>query len=118
MSAAGVVCRSSAGASELAKIAVSDARDAAILFRSLGFRVICADMNENSESAFDASLELPLLLIIGGEKRGISKALSAEAVSIICLEYGRPFPEALSAASAAAILSYEILRQNREKMQN
>lgn len=118
MSAAGVVCRSSAGASELTEIAVSDARDAAILFRSLGFRVICADMTENSESAFDASLELPLLLIIGGEKRGISKALSAEADSIICLEYGRPFPEALSAASAAAILSYEILRQNREKMQN
>ena len=44
-------------------------------------------MNENSESAFDASLELPLLLIIGGEKRGISKALSAEADSIISVSY-------------------------------
>ena len=117
MNAAGVVCRSSAGASELAEIAVSDSRDAAELFRSLGFKVICADMTKDSESAFDASLRLPLLLIVGGEKRGISKALSDEADSVVCLEYGRPFPEALSAASAAAVLSYEILRQNREKKQ-
>ena len=117
MNAAGVVCRSSAGASELAEIAVSDSRDAAVLFRSLGFKVICADMTKDSESAFDASLRLPLLLIVGGEKRGISKALSDEADSVVCLEYGRPFPEALSAASAAAVLSYEILRQNREKKQ-
>jgi len=52
-------------------------------------------------------------LIVGGEKRGISHALLDKCDGRVCLDYGRDFPEALSAASAASILAFEVFRQNR-----
>ncbi len=114
MNAAGVVCKSSAGASELCEIAISDGADAAKIFRASGFRIICSDI-KNSVSVYESDLSFPILLIIGGEKRGISRTLLNKADEIVRLDYGREFPEALSAASAAAILSYEVLRQNKAK---
>ena len=112
LSAAGTVCRSSAGASELADIATAAGADTAAVFRGAGFRIIGTDLDD-SVSVYDADLHYPLLLIIGGEKRGISHALKEQTDEIVRLDYGRDFPEALSAASAAAILSFEVLRQNR-----
>ncbi len=105
LSAAGTVCRSSAGASELADIATASGEDAARIFRSAGFRIIGTDLND-SVSVYDANLHYhPLLLIIGGEKeRNIPGTLKAVTDEIVRLDYGRDFPEALSAASAAAIL--------------
>ena len=113
MTAAGTVCRSSAGASELLPLYVSDGVDAAQLAKSKGYKVICAGIRD-SVSAFDADLKKPLFLIVGGEKRGISRALLDEADTVVRLDYGRPFRGSLSAASAASVLSYEVLRQNRK----
>ena len=56
----------------------------------------------------------PLLLVVGGEKRGIKKRLRPELDLIVRLDYGREFGEALSAASAASVLAFEALRQNRK----
>ena len=113
MSAAGVVCRSSAGASELLPMYEAETNDNVCEhFKHGGCRVACAGIR-NSQSAFDADLKKPLLLVVGGEKRGISSATLANADIIVRLDYGRDFRGSLSAASAASILSYEVLRQNR-----
>ncbi len=112
MSAGGVVCRSSAGASEKLPVSVSEPTEAAEIFRSLGYRVICAGIR-NSHSSFEADMKKPLLLIVGGEKRGISAALLDAADEIVRIDYGREFSGSLSAASAATVLGYEVLRQNR-----
>jgi 23S rRNA (guanosine2251-2'-O)-methyltransferase len=61
---------------------------------------------------YEANFKKPLLLIVGGEKRGISSSLLSKADEIVRIEYGRSFRGSLSAASAATILSYEIYRQN------
>jgi len=115
MSAAGVVCRASAGASERLDLFVSDAAsDAAAFFKNRGDKVICADI-KNSVSVYDADLSLPLFLIVGGEKRGISSAVLSQADEIVRLDYARTFSCALSAASAASILAYEVFRKNRGK---
>ncbi len=113
MSAAGVVCRSSAGASELLPIYISEGEDACDHFKKFGYKVVCAGIRD-SVSAFDADLKKPLFLIVGGEKRGISAKIMKEADTVVRLDYGREFAGSLSAASAASILSYEILRQNRK----
>ena len=113
MSAAGVVCRSSAGASELMKLFTAP-EDLPGLFKRTGYRILCAD-TENAVSIYDADCKKPLLLVIGGEKRGITKAMLDSADEIIRIDYGRDFPAALSAASAAAVLGFEIMRKNREK---
>ena len=112
MSAAGVVCRSSAGASELLPVAVSDPVASAEVFRQAGYRILCAGIRD-SVSSFDCPMKKPLYLIVGGEKRGISAALLKEADAIVRIDYGRPFAGSLSAASAASMLGYEVLRQNR-----
>ncbi|MBR6677035.1 MAG: RNA methyltransferase [Clostridia bacterium] len=112
MSAAGVVCRSSAGASELLPIYVSESDAACSFFKNHGIKVICAGIR-NSVSAFDADLKKPLFLVVGGEKRGISAKVLSLADTVVRLDYGREFNGSLSAASAASVLSYEILRQNR-----
>ena len=113
MSAAGVVCRSSAGASELLPIYISEGEEACEYFKKFGYKVVCAGIRD-SVSAFDAELKKPIFLIVGGEKRGISAKVMHNADTVVRLDYGREFAGSLSAASAASILSYEILRQNRK----
>lgn len=114
MSAAGVVCRSSAGASELLPSYVGENDDIAACFKSHGYKIVCAGIRD-SVSVYDAELKKPLLLIVGGEKRGISRAMLEHADITVRLEYGRDFGGSLSAASAASVLAYEIYRQNRCK---
>lgn len=112
MSAAGVVCRSSAGASELLPLFVSNPEEAVHVAKVAGYKVVCAGIRD-SVSAFDADLTRPIFLIVGGEKRGISRTVLDLADEVVRLDYGRPFRGSLSAASAASILAYEVLRQNR-----
>ena len=111
LSAAGVVCRSSAGASERLNVYIE--KDNFInCFKEKGYQIVCADI-KNSVSVYDANLKKPILLIVGGEKRGISSSLLKQADQIIRIDYGRNFDAALSAASAATILAFEIFRNNK-----
>ena len=111
MSAAGVVARSSAGASEMFKIYKSDPLEAAKFFKAKGYKIVCAD--ERTDNVLgECELKTPLLLIVGGEKRGISKALFDEADTLVKINYAREFKASLSAASATTMFAYEIMRQN------
>ncbi|MBQ7225046.1 MAG: RNA methyltransferase [Clostridia bacterium] len=111
LSAAGVVCRSSAGASERLNVFIEC--DGYIdMFKQKGYSVVCADI-KNSVSVYEADLKKPILLIVGGEKRGISSSLLSQADQIVRIDYGRRFDAALSAASASTILAFEIFRNNK-----
>ena len=112
MSASGVVARASAGASELIPLYTAAAVDAAVLFKKNGYRVVSADVRTDILLP-DADLKKPIFLIVGGEKRGISRALLDRCDFAVKIPYGRDFNAALSAASAATILGYEVLRQNQ-----
>ena len=115
MTAAGVVCRSSAGASELFEMYTSDPIDAVIKFKKSGYTIVCAD--EDTDNILgQCALPLPILLIVGGEKRGISKNVLDMADIRIKISYGRDFRASLSAASATTMFAYEIMRQNNIKI--
>ncbi len=112
MSAAGVVCRSSAGASEMFRCYKCDELEAAKLFKKNRFQIVCAD--ERTDNILgECSLHFPILLIVGGEKRGISRALLDITDTLVKIPYSREFKASLSAASAATMFAYEIMRQNR-----
>ena len=112
LSAAGVVARSSAGASELFCVYESTAEDAVKIFKNAGYTTICAD--ENTDNLLGkCDMPLPLLLIVGGEKRGISRAVLDSADLIVKIDYAREFKASLSAASATTMFAYEINRQNK-----
>lgn len=112
MGAAGIVARSSAGASELIDLYISEPTEAIKIFKELGYTVICAGIRD-SVSIFESSLKKPLFVILGGEKRGISGAVLDMADSIVRIDYGTEFGGSLSTAAAAAVFGFEILRQNR-----
>lgn len=112
LSAAGTVARASAGASELIPTALAEtAADAAAFFRAQGLAVACATEERGSVSLYDADLSVPLFLLIGGEKRGITRSFLDGADLKIRIPYGRPMPHSLGTASATAVLAFEILRQ-------
>lgn len=116
--AAGVVCRASAGASELSEIATGETSEIVDRFHEKGYTVIAADKTNDAVPVYDTEIKTPVLLVVGGEKRGITKAVLEKCDKIVCLDYGRRFGAALSAASAASILAFEIYRQNRTKGNN
>ena len=113
MGVAGVVARSSAGSSELIDMFVSEPEEAADIFKELGYKVICAGIRD-SVSIFDADLSYPLFVVLGGEKRGISRALLDKADEIVRIDYGNDFNGSLSTAAASAIFAFEIYRSNRK----
>lgn len=113
MTAAGVVARASAGASECIPIFACDGEGAVSLFRNAGYTILCAGIRD-SVSVFDEHLSYPILLVVGGEKRGISRNLLDAADHIVRIDYGRDFAGSLSAASAATVMAFEIFRKNRK----
>ncbi len=114
MSAAGVAIRGSAGTTERMPCAIYKDREELIsLAKSHGYRIVCAD--ENTETLHtDPVLQKPLLLIVGGEKRGIAKEFLDAADTVVKIGYGREFNMSLTAAAAVSVLGFEVLRQNKK----
>ena len=112
MSAAGVVARASAGASERLPIFVADGETLVREFRQVGYQILCAGIRD-SVSIFEERFPYPVLLVIGGEKRGISRQILDCADHVVRIDYGREFRGSLSASASAAVLAFEIMRQNK-----
>ncbi len=113
MGAAGVVARASAGASELIDMyTVGDCAQAIDIFKQIGYTAVCAGIRD-SVDLFETDLRAPLFVIIGGEKRGISRAALQKADAIIRIEYGSDFNGSLSTAASAAVFAFEIKRKTR-----
>ena len=113
MTAAGVVAKASAGTSERLPVFVAESDAVAPIFHAANYRVLCAGIRD-SVSVFDTQLSYPVLLVIGGEKRGISRSILNDADQILRIDYGREFRGSLSAAASAAILAFEIMHKNRK----
>jgi 23S rRNA (guanosine2251-2'-O)-methyltransferase len=114
MSAAGIVARSSAGATELMPTAVAEtAADAAAFYREHGLTIGCAT-KDRAVPIYQADLTIPLFLAIGGEKRGITRSFLRQADLRLSISYGRRFPRSLGTASAVAVLAFEAMRQRQQ----
>ncbi len=115
LSAAGVVARSSAGASELMPTAVADsAAAAADYFRQQGL-LIAGTARETAVSIYDADLTQPLFLLIGGEKRGISRSFWQKADLRLTVPYGRAYGRSLGTTASTSALAFEVMRQRRQR---
>ena len=112
MTAAGTVARASAGTSEQIPMFVSSSDEVADLFHSCNYQILCAGIRD-SVSVFEERFQYPILLVIGGEKRGISRSLLNSADQIVRIDYGRSFRGSLCASAAAAILAFSIYQQNK-----
>ena len=109
---AGVVARASAGTSELISVYKTDDTVAAVdMFKSCGYKVICAGIRD-SVDIFEADIKSPVFVIIGGEKRGISRNILDKADQVVRINYGTEFNGSLSTSASAAVFAFEIFRKN------
>lgn len=110
----GTVTRASAGASELMPTARGDsAEDAAAGCRRAGYRVACAVASDAATELAEADLTGSLFLLVGGERRGVTRSFVERADERIRIGYGRDRAPQLGAAASAAIIGFEALRQRR-----
>ena len=114
MSAAATVARASAGASELMPMAVAaTVAEAAHFYREQGLTVACAQ-KENAIPMDEADLTAPLFLLIGGEKRGVTRSFVKQADLSLQVPYERcDYAPSLGTTAAAAALAYEVMRQRK-----
>jgi 23S rRNA (guanosine2251-2'-O)-methyltransferase len=111
-SAAGLVARSSAGTSELLPTAqVESVREAATRCHEAGLHVVCAVTAPDAVPVAAVDLRRSTLVIIGGERRGITRSFRAECDARVEIRYARPQAPPLSAAAAAAVIGFEAYRQ-------
>ena len=111
LSAAAIVARASAGASELMPMAIAaSVEEAADFYRERGLAVACTT-RKGAVSIYEADLSAPLFLLLGGEKRGVTRSFVDKADLRLQIPYGRPFLHSLGAAASAAIVAFEMVRQ-------
>jgi len=111
----GAAIRASAGATEYTPTAEAESPEsAAAALRARGL-VIAVATTEKAQPMGDVDLAGPLLLVIGGEKRGITRSFVNSADLRVSIPYGRPFPLALGASTAATALAFEVLRQRNAR---
>jgi len=115
-SASALVGRASAGTIERLPLAIADtAADAADFYRARGLAIACAAKTESSRSLYEADLTPPLFLLIGGEKRGVTRSFLRTADLPLQIPYGRDFEHSLGAVGAASVIAFEAMRQRRCK---
>ena len=113
MNAAGAVARSSAGTSEMVPMLIASSDEVPEYFHKHGYQILCAGIRD-SVSIFEEKFQFPVLLVIGGEKRGISRNILNSADKIVRIDYGRSFRGSLCASAAAAVLAFALYEQNKK----
>ena len=104
------VTRASAGATELMSTATAVDPDAAAdACRAAGMRIACAVADPGATELHRADLSGGLLLLIGGERRGVTRSFIDGADLLVRIGYGRRRAPELGSAAAAAVIGFEAL---------
>lgn len=112
--AEGTILRASAGAFDSLPLARAETPIAAAdALRARGLLVACAAEDPRAVSIYEAPLAPPCLLVIGGERRGISRVLLDQADLLVRIPYGSRFRQSLGLTAAASILAFEVMRRGR-----
>jgi 23S rRNA (guanosine2251-2'-O)-methyltransferase len=115
LSATAVVARASAGASELLPMAVvDDPLDAVQHLRAAGIAVVGAAERPDAVPLRQVDLRRPLLLLIGGERRGVMRSLLATVDAVTRIPYARADAPSQGTAAAAAVIGFEGMRQRAQ----
>ena len=113
-SATALVARASAGAIERLPLAVAEsAAEAAAFYRRHGLAIACTAKTESSRSLYEADLTEPLFLLIGGERRGVTRSFLRSADLRLRIPYGREYRQSLGTVGAASVVAFEVMRQRR-----
>ena len=114
LSVAGVTMRASAGCTEaILSTVCEDPKALCAIAKERGYQVVCAS-EKGAMELFQAPMNKPIFLIVGGEKRGISKELLSLSDYRVKIPYEGKFGGSLTTSAAAAVCAFEVLRQAKE----
>ena len=114
-SAAGVVTKASAGASEYLNLIVATDMEALLQeMKQADIQLICAQ-RKDAISLYDYAFPQKLCLAIGGEMRGLSKHVQSHSDQNLFIPYRQDFRNAMTAAASTAIFAFELVRQKTAK---
>lgn len=114
-SAAATLAKSSAGASEALKMVISEnIEESLIALQQKHVKIVCANRDDSAIEMYDYNYQQSICICIGGEKRGLSKSILKISDQNVYIPYQNDFKNALSAASAATILAFEVVRQRKK----
>lgn len=109
--AAKVVAKSSAGASEyIPMIIAEEMSDICAELKQNNFTIVCGQRKE-AISLYEYTFPNRVCIAIGGEMRGLSKAVQTFSDQNLFIPYENEFRNSLNAASATAVIAFEYLRQ-------
>ncbi len=112
-SEAGVVTKSSAGASEyLNIIPAENMQDICEELKKHDIKLFCA-MREDAIEYVNANFNQSMCIAFGGEKRGLSSKILRYSDQNIYIAYGNDFKNALNGSSAVSVIAFEALRQRK-----
>ena len=111
-SAADIICKGSAGASESINICVTSSfEDTCKLLKEHDIALYSALRNDEAIPYFKADYTNKICIAIGGEMRGLSKPVIEHTTQAIYIPYASNFRNSLTAASAGSILAFEVNKQ-------
>lgn len=113
LDSAATVTKSSSGASEYLPIYVANDLAETIAVIKQSHTLLCASRKE-ATSIYQYTYDRPLLLAIGGEKRGLSKIVLDNSDQNIYIPYADNFRNSLNASSAVSVIAFEIMRQQQK----
>ncbi len=114
-SAAGVVTKASAGASEYLNLIVATDMEALLQeMKQADIQLVCAQ-RKDAISLYEYAFPQKLCLAIGGEMRGLSKHVQSHSDQNLFIPYRQDFRNAMTAAASTAIFAFELVRQKTAK---
>lgn len=108
-----IILKSSAGAFNKLAIYFSDdiTQDLKKL-KTKQYNIFSMQRSEQAQSIYEIEYTKKMVLVVGGEKRGIAKEVLALSDTLIYIPYGNEFKNALNATSAISSVASEIHRQD------
>lgn len=108
--ASNVISRASAGAWELCQVAYShDDETTVTAIMSAGLDIVCSALSEGSVPIGDFKPQRPFVLVIGGEKRGISPKFMENAKKIVHIPYANELVRySLTATSVCSMYALQL----------
>lgn len=114
--AAGVVTKSSAGASEYIDLIIADnMEDILATLKQANIQIVCGLRKEDASNLYTYAFPKKVCIAIGGELRGLSKIIQNASDQNIYIPYANDFRNAMTAASSSAIIAFEYMRQQTKQ---
>lgn len=114
-SAANVVTKSSAGASEYLNLLIAhDIETMLQEMKAADIAFVCAQRSD-AIALYDYTFPQRVCIAIGGEMRGLSSIVLQQSDQNVYIPYRQDFKNAMTAAASTAIFAFELVRQKGKK---